>query len=371
LEVVGLDLPLLLPNLGLMPGTELPLRPLVVTAFWGLVALPLCALLGLGLLAGADQARRLALPAGAVLLGLRTLALVSDALDGRNALPLLADHGSGILLPLCLALAGALRRQGTEEPGWKGAVALVAGLAAVVGSAGRGAMAALPVGEEESRVDRVLTLAAESQAEPAEAEEPPPPAPEPSKQLQRRIDRSLKRLSRGVDDQEELGDLGQGRAAEVTAGSGSAESAQAPGSGAPSSNAPSSSAPSTNKSSTSKSCHADNPHVEQTAPGTYSVDEELTRRYSDPDAASGLVRGAWHKDKSGNRDGVVVRGIPCSSPLHEMGLRKGDVVQSVNGVELTSTAKAMAAYQSVKSRKSASVSLLRKGKRVGLRYNFE
>jgi hypothetical protein len=222
------------------------------------------------------------------------------------------------------------------------------------------------VGEEESRVDRVLTLAAESQTGPAESEEAPPPAPEPSEQLQRRIDRSLKRLSRGVDDQEGLADRGQGRAGEVATGSGPPEAAQGPG---PS--APSSSAPSSNRGSSGKSCHEDNPHVEQTAPGTYSVDEELTRRYSDPDAASGLVRGAWHKDKSGDRDGVVVRGIPCSSPLHEMGLRKGDVVQSVNGIELTSTAKAMAAYQSVKSRKSASVSLLRKGKRVGLRYNFE
>ena len=75
--------------------------------------------------------------------------------------------------------------------------------------------------------------------------------------------------------------------------------------------------------------------------------------------------------KDGETKGFRLRRIEKGSPLEMLGAQRGDIIHSVNGVELTSVDKALAAYQSLRSDNKLVFSVTRRGKPTDLVINIK
>lgn len=74
---------------------------------------------------------------------------------------------------------------------------------------------------------------------------------------------------------------------------------------------------------------------------------------------------------NGRTEGFMVRMIRPRSLLEKLGLKRGDLVKEVNGVELNSPEKALQVFQQLREAKKLSVSLLRNGRPVTYEYEVE
>jgi len=74
--------------------------------------------------------------------------------------------------------------------------------------------------------------------------------------------------------------------------------------------------------------------------------------------------------KNGEVVGFRLRRVKKGSPIEMLGAQKGDVIHSVNGVDLTSVDTALAAYQSMRSENRLVFSVTRKGKPMDLTINI-
>ncbi|MFO8071600.1 MAG: type II secretion system protein GspC [Polyangia bacterium] len=74
--------------------------------------------------------------------------------------------------------------------------------------------------------------------------------------------------------------------------------------------------------------------------------------------------------RNGEVSGFRLRRIRRGSPLEMLGAKKGDIIHSVNGVDLTSVDKALAAYQSLRSENQLQFDVTRKGKPTTLTINI-
>jgi general secretion pathway protein C len=75
--------------------------------------------------------------------------------------------------------------------------------------------------------------------------------------------------------------------------------------------------------------------------------------------------------KDGETKGFRLRRIEKGSPLELLGAQRGDIIHSVNGVELTSVDKALAAYQSLRTESKLTFSITRRGKPSELVINIK
>jgi general secretion pathway protein C len=75
--------------------------------------------------------------------------------------------------------------------------------------------------------------------------------------------------------------------------------------------------------------------------------------------------------KDGETKGFRLRRIEKGSPLEMLGAQRGDIIHSVNGVELNSVDKALAAYQSLRSENRLVFSITRRGKPAELVINVK
>jgi general secretion pathway protein C len=74
---------------------------------------------------------------------------------------------------------------------------------------------------------------------------------------------------------------------------------------------------------------------------------------------------------NGRTEGFLVRMIRSRSLLEKLGLKRGDLVKEVNGVELNSPEKALQVFQQLREAKKLSVSLLRNGRPLTFEYEVE
>jgi general secretion pathway protein C len=74
---------------------------------------------------------------------------------------------------------------------------------------------------------------------------------------------------------------------------------------------------------------------------------------------------------NGRTEGFLVRMIRPRSLLEKLGLKRGDLVKEVNGVELNSPEKALQVFQQLREAKKLSVSLLRNGRPLTYEYEVE
>jgi general secretion pathway protein C len=75
--------------------------------------------------------------------------------------------------------------------------------------------------------------------------------------------------------------------------------------------------------------------------------------------------------KDGETKGFRLRRIEKGSPLEMLGAQRGDVIHSVNGIDLTSVDKALAAYQSLRSDNKLTFQITRRGKPAELVINIK
>lgn len=92
---------------------------------------------------------------------------------------------------------------------------------------------------------------------------------------------------------------------------------------------------------------------------------------SNPEALAGQVRVTPHKAADGTVDGYRMSGIRRGSVFEKLGIKNGDIIHSVNGKGLTSTANAMDAYQSLQNESSFNFEITRRSKRQTMEYQVQ
>ncbi len=98
-----------------------------------------------------------------------------------------------------------------------------------------------------------------------------------------------------------------------------------------------------------RKCLPPNPAIRTRPDGVVVVERDLVSAYaSRPASLSALGWTSRHQGADGRPDGFRVGGIRCGNDLHQVGLRNGDVVHSVNGKPLTSVPEALWAYATLK-----------------------
>ncbi|MBN2343527.1 MAG: PDZ domain-containing protein [Deltaproteobacteria bacterium] len=75
--------------------------------------------------------------------------------------------------------------------------------------------------------------------------------------------------------------------------------------------------------------------------------------------------------KNGEVVGFRLRRVQQGSPIEQLGAKRGDVLHSVNGIELKSVDDALSAYQKLRSDNQLTFSVTRRGKPVDLKINIE
>ena len=91
----------------------------------------------------------------------------------------------------------------------------------------------------------------------------------------------------------------------------------------------------------------------------------------EPDALMRLGRVLPHRDPAGDPDGYRLAGIRRGTALDLMGLRNGDVVHRIAGVDVTSLEALMEAWQRMGDGGSFEVELSRRGSRETLVLDFQ
>jgi len=105
-------------------------------------------------------------------------------------------------------------------------------------------------------------------------------------------------------------------------------------------------------------------------PNERTVDRSVVdQALANPTMFARSVRVRPYK-KNGEVVGFRLRRIKKGSPLELLGAKKGDIIHSVNGVNLTGVDQALIAYQSLRSENKLVFSLTRRGKPVTLNINI-
>jgi general secretion pathway protein C len=101
------------------------------------------------------------------------------------------------------------------------------------------------------------------------------------------------------------------------------------------------------------------------------VDRDLIdRAFKNPSKFARSVRVRPYK-RQGEIVGFRLRRVKRNSPLYLLGARKGDIVHSVNGVDLTSVNDALAAYQRLREQSSLVFDITRKGRPEELKIHVQ
>jgi type II secretory pathway component PulC len=123
------------------------------------------------------------------------------------------------------------------------------------------------------------------------------------------------------------------------------------------------------KDKKTRKCKPDNPEIVKVNSRKYLLPKKLIRYYgSNWGKANALAYLGWSKNKEGNVQGVKIRHISCKSPLSFTGLRRGDIITSVNGKPVTSQAKLMRLYAQLFRWKKIELNIIRRGRPIKIRY---
>ncbi len=113
-------------------------------------------------------------------------------------------------------------------------------------------------------------------------------------------------------------------------------------------------------------CSKEWPEIRELADGSYEIDQSLVDHYTQN--LETFLELGWSKPyqtDSGER-GWYVSGFSCNSPLYAGGLRRGDVLLTVNGKKTRTWVQVYFLYQRLKSKEEFEIALLRKGEPVTL-----
>jgi hypothetical protein len=118
-----------------------------------------------------------------------------------------------------------------------------------------------------------------------------------------------------------------------------------------------------------RKCVAKTEGITERSPAEFHVERQLMQYYSGHlGQAAKLAAVRWHKTESGKVDGFRVGGIRCGSVLHQMGLRSGDVIHTINRQPIASIPQALGTFKRLKKRETFRVRLTRRGQSKQLKY---
>jgi general secretion pathway protein C len=111
--------------------------------------------------------------------------------------------------------------------------------------------------------------------------------------------------------------------------------------------------------------------IQVDGPNERTVDRALVdAALANPAQFARSVRVRPYK-KDGEVTGFRLRRIQKGSPLEMLGAQQGDIIHSVNGVNLTSVDQALAAYQNLRADSKLTFSITRQGKPQNLNINIK
>ena len=95
----------------------------------------------------------------------------------------------------------------------------------------------------------------------------------------------------------------------------------------------------------------------------------VSRSFLQRSAEDSALRVVPH-DVAGELVGIRLEGVRADSTPSRLGLRDGDELVSVNGVSVSEPDSVLRAYETIRSSTSAELVILRRGRRVVLRYTI-
>lgn len=102
--------------------------------------------------------------------------------------------------------------------------------------------------------------------------------------------------------------------------------------------------------------------VSQTGENKYAVSKDLfDKNINDLESLSKMGRALLHRGPDGDYDGYRLSAIRKGSLPDQLGIKNGDIIQSVNGTPLNSMQGAMEAYNTMKSQNSFCFTVSRRG----------
>ena len=110
-------------------------------------------------------------------------------------------------------------------------------------------------------------------------------------------------------------------------------------------------------------------HIRALGPDTWAVDRVLLDVYLG--SPGGLAIARRVRDREGQVLGFALTGIIEDSPLHQAGLRNGDVLRSSNDRSLRTTAQAWSAVRELRRARQVRLDVLRRGRPLHLHYVIE
>jgi len=116
-------------------------------------------------------------------------------------------------------------------------------------------------------------------------------------------------------------------------------------------------------------CRKSNPDIHPQADGSYEVNRSLVEHYTSSLKNFNSLGWSGPYNENGER-GWKIGGFGCNSPLHFAGLRRGDIVKSVNGKKTNTWLQVFGAYRKLKHKDDFVIALVRRGETIELRYRL-
>ena len=116
-------------------------------------------------------------------------------------------------------------------------------------------------------------------------------------------------------------------------------------------------------------CRKSNPDIDLQTDGTFEVKRALVEHYTSSLKNFNTLGWSGPYNENGDR-GWKIGGFGCNSPLHFAGLRRGDIVKTVNGKKTNTWLQVFGAYRKLKHKDDFVLAIVRRGEPIELRYRL-
>lgn len=112
--------------------------------------------------------------------------------------------------------------------------------------------------------------------------------------------------------------------------------------------------------------------ITQLGENHYQVERRILEQYlGNLEGLASMARAIPHKGADGEIDGYRLSGIRRNSPLSQLGIKNGDVIQSVNGTNIGNMGEAMTVFNSLSSQSHFTFDVTRRGQKQAMEYDVK
>lgn len=111
--------------------------------------------------------------------------------------------------------------------------------------------------------------------------------------------------------------------------------------------------------------------IKQVGDNEFVLDRDMVeKQLSDLESLSRMGRALLHRGPDGQYDGYRLSAIRKGSLPDQIGIRNGDIIHSINGIDMNSLEGAMQAYESLRNESRLEVNVTRRGRPEKLAYSI-